>query len=879
MFLRESSGNTLGVHLFAPLNDIGVRLVQSHNNNFTDIVCTGCTYGFYLERSSGNSIAFCRCENCTYGIYLYSNSQTNSISNNTLTENDYGVYLDWSWGNTIEYNNIGEGEIGVYISNTEYVIGSTRYYGSNTIDENEFFNNDLYLRRAGSQVITGNVILGGGLNIIEQSYLDESRQLLVEDNYVNGQPLLFWQDHVGGTILEDMGQIILVNCSSVMVQDQVISGCPLGIALFHCTDISVVDSVLFDNDYGIYLFYSGSDLLDSNNCSFNIEYGIYVFKAGYNNVTNNVCSGNGQYGIYTAGDYNSHSDGNLISNNTVCNSNYGIYQSVYSSSNTIVNNICRNNTYGAYIYMSQSSTIHDNTLDNNAYGIYVYICQSCTIHNNTFSNNTYGLYLFYTQGQTVVRWNSMISNQIGLFLDTYVSGCVFNWNVFSNVENNTVDNGSNNMFDHNYWSDYGGADLDLDWIGDTGYHIHGASNNNDTHPIVHPPCPFEWQSVPLNQIIELGQSFEFEFQTSPAAPVDSWHVNSTLEFSIDSWGVLRNLTISSPGVYGVYVNVSSIWNITLSHIFTITVEASMPPQWVEEPTTQIVELGTALGYDLDAIDTAGVSHWWLNDTARFYIDEDGMITNCTPLGVGRYGVLVSVTDLLGNVQTGSFGVIVRDTTPPSLVETVTTIYVEYGSDYVCRLNATDLSGIDDWWVDDTLRFTVDWMGQVRTASILNIGEYGLRVYVSDIYNNTLEIHLVVSIDDTTPPELTTAVSDQYLDYGESLEYQLVATDLSGITGWVVNDTVNFEISITGWLSSVGTLEPGAYPLMVTVSDPYGNELSAQLTIFVAQVITTTTSTTTPDGGFLTIIAISGAAAAVIVILIIAIITRRRAARG
>jgi len=473
----------------------------------------------------------------------------------------------------------------------------------------------------------------------------------------------------------------------------------------------------------------------------------------------------------------------------------------------------------------------------------------------------------------------MISNQIGLFLDTYVSGCVFNWNVFSNVENNTVDNGSNNMFDYNYWSDYGGVDLDLDWIGDTEYHIHGASNNNDTHPILYPPSPFEWQSVPLDQIFELGESFEFEFQTYPVAPVDGWQINNTLEFSIDSWGVLRNLTISSPGVYIICVNVSSIWNVTLSRIFTVTVEAAMPPQWIVEPTTQTLELGTAFEYDLDAIDRAGISHWWLNDTARFYIDEEGVITNCTPLDVGRYGVLVNVTDILGNVQIGSFDIIVMDTTPPSLVETISTIYVEYGSDYVCKLSATDLSGIDDWWVDDTLRFTVDWMGQVRTASILNIGDYGLRVYVSDIFNNTLEIPLIVAVRDTTPPELTSAVTNQHLDYGESLEYQLIATDLSGISSWTVNDTVNFEISSSGWLTSVGILEPGAYPLMVTLSDPYSNEISVELTVFVVQVTTTTTSTIPPDGGLLTIIAISGTAGAVTVVVIIGIITRRRASKG
>ena len=89
------------------------------------------------------------------------------------------------------------------------------------------------------------------------------------------------------------------------------------------------------------------------------------------------------------------------------------------------------------------------------------------------------------------------------------------------------------------------------------------------------------------------------------------------------------------------------------------------------------------------------------------------------------------------------------------------------------------------------------------AMILNIGTYGLRVYVSDIYDNIREVALIVDVQDTTPPEWITEITDQFLTYGESFDYQLSATDLSGVESWSVNNTDLFTISSTGHLTSLG----------------------------------------------------------------------------
>jgi len=88
------------------------------------------------------------------------------------------------------------------------------------------------------------------------------------------------------------------------------------------------------------------------------------------------------------------------------------------------------------------------------------------------------------------------------------------------------------------------------------------------------------------------------------------------------------------------------------------------------------------------------------------------------------------------------------------------------------------------------------------------------------------------------------VTDQHLEYGEELEFQLSAFDLSGIDHWILNDTLNFDISLTGRITNKVDLKSGTYNLLVSVLDPYENILSAEFTVFVAEVVTTTTTSTT-----------------------------------
>jgi len=156
-----------------------------------------------------------------------------------------------------------------------------------------------------------------------------------------------------------------------------------------------------------------------------------------------------------------------------------------------------------------------------------------------------------------------------------------------------------------------------------------------------------------------------------------------------------------------------------------------------------------------------------------------------------------------------------------------------------------------WSISDTMRFRIDNQGVVESLWILPIGDYALRVNVTNIYgiSITATFHVRVAVDADNPPGWLTTPTDQSLAFGEEFDYQVVAIDPSGIDRWELNDTTHFTLSAsiyfdgsTARLSNKSILEVGSYGLNISVYDVYGNRLSA---VFSITVTTTTTTITTP----------------------------------
>lgn len=78
------------------------------------------------------------------------------------------------------------------------------------------------------------------------------------------------------------------------------------------------------------------------------------------------------------------------------------------------------------------------------------------------------------------------------------------------------------------------------------------------------------------------------------------------------------------------------------------------------------------------------------------------------------------------------------------------------------------------------------------------------------------------------------ITDQIIEYGNSLNYDINASDLSGIASYWVNDTTNFYIDGNGILINTSILTPGTYWLEIRAYDPYDNYCTKIFSIIVEE---------------------------------------------
>ncbi len=170
--------------------------------------------------------------------------------------------------------------------------------------------------------------------------------------------------------------------------------------------------------------------------------------------------------------------------------------------------------------------------------------------------------------------------------------------------------------------------------------------------------------------------------------------------------------------------------------------------------------------------------------------------------------------------------------PPIWNQQPTDQLAEYGYLLQYALDASDRDGLDTWWVNDTASFSINPSGILTNQTELEVGEYGLQVWVNDTFNLILTANFSITVQDTTSPVWITTPTDQVLTYGQTFGYRMYATDLSGITQWTIDDITHFSISSSGLLTNNLLLEAGEYSVTITVYDAHGNSLSTTIIITV-----------------------------------------------
>jgi hypothetical protein len=105
------------------------------------------------------------------------------------------------------------------------------------------------------------------------------------------------------------------------------------------------------------------------------------------------------------------------------------------------------------------------------------------------------------------------------------------------------------------------------------------------------------------------------------------------------------------------------------------------------------------------------------------------------LGVGTYTFLCTMWDESDRTVQDTVLVTVQDTTDPTFDEAAIDQSITHGSNFTYNLNASDLSGIDHWWISDAGNFSISGTGVITNAVPLEAGVYEIEVRAYDPYDN------------------------------------------------------------------------------------------------------------------------------------------------
>lgn len=158
-----------------------MKLYDSHNNFiFGNIISDiGASYsidegGIYLEYSNGNYISQNSISECDFGVELYYSTE-NTINENECEATGDAIFLDGSSDNEIKENNLKDNLCGIRLLSSD----------DNNIENNEIENNErmgIYLKSSDDNIITDNDISDNERHGIK---IDKSNKNIIEKNEID----------------------------------------------------------------------------------------------------------------------------------------------------------------------------------------------------------------------------------------------------------------------------------------------------------------------------------------------------------------------------------------------------------------------------------------------------------------------------------------------------------------------------------------------------------------------------------------------------------------------------------------------------------------------------------------------------------------------
>jgi parallel beta-helix repeat protein len=243
----------------------------------------GIEIGFY---SDYNQIIQNQITHFSVGILVNDGSNGNNIENNVLdglrNEGNQGIMIYPSQNQTINQNNVTVCSVHLYggsfiVANNHFICSSVQLLGNfHSLKYNQFVNCSLYV---------DDLKYSLGLNDIDTS------------NTVNGKPIYYLVDKKDKTISSNVGQIILIRCNNITIQNvQITHNTEKAIYLVKTNNSLITQNTISSNNLGIHLLDSENNTIAYNNISEN-ELGIKIVDSRSNKIFKNNFTYNNDFAI------------------------------------------------------------------------------------------------------------------------------------------------------------------------------------------------------------------------------------------------------------------------------------------------------------------------------------------------------------------------------------------------------------------------------------------------------------------------------------------------------------------------------------------------------------------------------------------------------
>ncbi len=666
-----------------------------------------------------------------------------------------------------------------------------------------------------------------------------------------------------------------------------------GIAIYFSSNVTISDNICTDNKYsGIHLYFSHYNVVANNTCRENRYHGISSYNCDRNNITRNDCIDNGYYGIrfyyvsnnivtgnnctgnYRAGIYLDYSHNNAIAENNCTDSDsnhYGGIYTYYSDYNTVTGNNCTGNYHGIRFYKSDHNGIDKNICNNNSdYGIHLDKFSSYNIvAGNNCTGNYYGIYVYYSDYNTVTGNNCTenyegirlyISDNAVIIRNTCTKNSHYGITLVGSEDSIVVENKcTGNEYGIGLVSDYSHV------VNNTcrenrrlGIYLYDSIYNN----VVGNNCTKNGYSG-----IYLWYS-DYNTVTENRCEKNS-HYGIYLYSGSDYNDIYNNSLIKN--TEGCLKDIGENNNIYNNICILILVA-------VFETNTTVIATGQSVEFtDTTIGGSMPLAYQWSFGDGSVNSTDQNPVHRYDVLG--KYTVVLTVTDADGDMSVSASTIFVEDTIVPVL-DSPNDITYEQGADshniswtsvdvhpgtYIIYENNVEIES-GSWFSDVAITVNVDG---------LTPGTYDYTIVVFDTSNNSATDTVIVTVEDTTAPVLTTPAGVIYEQGETGNNITWTATDYNPDTYIVYRDGI--EIASGTWTSSnpiivnVDGLLSGSYDYTIVVADMYGSSVSNTVIVTVTETTTTGTTTGTTTTGDITTTSTTDGNAILIVSLIAAVI--------